>query len=194
MKSSSQSALVMLAATGLVGSIAWFALSDRGPIEPSEVALPPVEVASPNVMNLTPYERRLKGRVEAAERKIEDYKQRGEVLDNGTIKVKDVDGSPLYVYPELLEGTGRFGEPKYLLATFKRRAPVPLRELRATPKREDLKPKLLVPSKPIKLKTDEMPDSLKALQSGGSGEDGDGESGGGGNKEGKKGAPPKKDG
>ncbi|MCB9899173.1 MAG: hypothetical protein H6825_14305 [Planctomycetes bacterium] len=189
MKSSPLSALIMIGVTGLAGTVAWMVWGDRAPIEQQPVLSEVVTPAQPEVMALTPWEQRKKGRLEGAKREIERYKQEGKVLDNGAIKVKDVDGSALYIHPELIEGTGRFGEPLYVMAKYKRRAPVPLREYRGGPKNPANQPKLGVIPKGQNLFTKpEKPESLKALESGGGGDDGQG---GKGNKSGTKPGTPK---
>ncbi len=177
MKNTPLSALVMVGATGLVGTVAWLTWGYRAPIEPAPAVTTSVQPVKPRVMDLTPWERRMKGRLEQAERQIEQYKQEGKVLRSGAIKTKDIDGSPMYVHPELIEGTGRFGEPKYVMAKYKRRAPVPLRELKATPKAPELQPKLAKAPKGT-LNFDEKTDAQKALESSGGVGSGDGDEGG----------------
>lgn len=142
MKNTPVSALVMIGAAGLIGWVAW-SMTGSDPIDVTS----PVDVsahrATPRVMALTPHEKRLKGRIEGARRQLEEFKAMGEVLPNGEIKVPDVDGSPLYIHPELFEGVGRYGEPLYAMAKYKRRAAVPLRELQSTPKDSKAQPKLM---------------------------------------------------
>lgn len=131
MSKSPLSALVLLGVAGLIGSIAWMIASDDMGATEARVVDLPAAGGGPRVMALTPHERRLQGRLEGAKRELEEYKKRGKVLDNGTIVVPDVDGSPLYIHPKLIEGKGRYGEPLYATAKYKRRAAVPLRELKS---------------------------------------------------------------
>lgn len=143
MKNTPLSALVLLAAAGLVGAVAFFALGDDPQQPESKVVQVTTVSETPKVMNLTPHEQRKQERLEATKRQIEEYKKIGKVLPNGEIKVPDVDGSPLYIHPELIEGVGRYGEPIYALAKYKRRAAVPLRQtIRSRVKNEEAQPKL----------------------------------------------------
>jgi hypothetical protein len=133
-KNSPLSAFVLLGAATLIGGVAWFAIDDeRIPTEVQVVTAVP-EASGPRVTNLTPFEARKKGRLEAARREIEEYKKVGKILDNGAIKVMDDDGTPLYVHPDLIEGVGRYGEPLYAMAKYKRRPGVPLRDASQMPR------------------------------------------------------------
>jgi uncharacterized membrane protein YgcG len=122
-------AFVLIAVAVLVGGMAW-ALSGNEPLEndPDVVIAPMVKKRSVEVLAMTPRERVRENRLKAARRKLENYKKTGEVLPNGEIKVTDVDGSPLYIHPKLIEGVGRYGEPLYATVKYKRRAAVPLRK------------------------------------------------------------------
>ena len=127
MKNSPLAAFLLIGVALLVGGMAW-ALSggDALDTDPKVVIAPQVSKRTVEVVAMTPRERLRQGRLEAAERELEEYKRTGTVLPNGEIKVADVDGSPLYIHPELIEGVGRYGEPLYAMAKYKRRAPVPL--------------------------------------------------------------------
>jgi uncharacterized membrane protein YgcG len=122
-------ALVLIGVAAVVGGVAW-ALSDDGSIEndPMVVIAPEVNKRSVEVVAMTPRERVRQNRLKKARRELENYKKTGEVLPNGEIKTVDVDGSPLYIHPELIEGIGRYGEPLYATVKYKRRAAVPLRK------------------------------------------------------------------
>jgi hypothetical protein len=122
------SALILVGVAGVVGAFAWMALSDEAiESEASVVQMPSAtDRSGPKVMALTPHERRLQGRLEGAKREIEKYKEEGRVLESGTIVVPDVDGSPLYIHPELIKGKGRYGEPLYAMAKYKKRPALPL--------------------------------------------------------------------
>jgi len=126
-KNSPLAAFLLIGVALLVGGMAW-ALSggDALDTDPKVVIAPQVSKRTVEVVAMTPRERLRQGRLEAAERELEEYKRTGTVLPNGEIKVADVDGSPLYIHPELIEGVGRYGEPLYAMAKYKRRAPVPL--------------------------------------------------------------------
>lgn len=149
MTSSPLSALVLLGVATLVGAFAFLSSGD-GPAdsEARVVDLPPVQ--GPEVMSLTPHEKRISSRLEGARREIEEARKRGTVNDRGVIVVPDVDGTPLYIHPELIEAKGRYGEPLYLTAKYKRRAAAPLRELKQrvpehlTPKFKDLRDEVIV--------------------------------------------------
>ena len=133
MSKSPLSALVLVGVAGVVGVVSWLVASDD-PItgEAHVVNLPSAtEGSGPRVMALTPHERRMQGRIEGAKRQIEKYKKEGRVLDNGAIVVPDVDGTPLYIHPEIVEGKGRYGEPLYAMGTYKKR---PAGELRTVNK------------------------------------------------------------
>lgn len=160
-------AVVLLGVAGLVGAVAWFASGDDA-LETTPVDTQQTTLAPARVMDLTPWEKRKKGRLEAGRREIEAYKRKGKVLENGTIKVPDVDGSPLYVHPELIEGTGRYGEPLYAMARYKRRAAVPIRKEVRSALPEAAMPKVKrLPKGETPLTFGEKPEHLKALESGG---------------------------
>jgi hypothetical protein len=123
------SALVLVGVAGVVGAVAWMASADESMANEADVVgLPSATAASgPRVMALTPHERRLQGRLDGARRQLERYKKEGTVLPSGAIVVPDVDGTPLYIHPELVEGKGRYGEPLYAMGTYKKRAALPVR-------------------------------------------------------------------
>lgn len=129
MKNSPVAALVLIGVAAVVCGVAW-AVSDDGSIEndPKVVIAPEVSKRSVEVVAMTPRERVRQSRLKAKRRELENYKNTGEVLPNGEIKTVDVDGSPLYIHPELIEGIGRYGEPLYATVKYKRRAAVPLRK------------------------------------------------------------------
>jgi len=134
LKNAPLSALVLFGIAGLVGGVVWIA-ADQERIEGDAASVPTATVSTPTVVQVTPREKKLQWKLEQAQRKLDKYKKDGVVLPNGAIRVKDVDGSPLYVYPELVEGVDRYGEPKFLMATYKRRDPVPfVKEPRQAPK------------------------------------------------------------
>ena len=140
-------------------------------------------------MALTPHEQRKAKRLEAAKRKIEDFKRRGEVLPNGEIKLKDLDGTPFYVHPELIEGVGRYGEPTFALVEYKRRTAGPVLEMDSRVVNMDAasQPKLKhAPGRTV-MSLGEPPGSSQGIStSGGDGSGGDGK--------GKQGGKPPKDG
>ncbi len=86
-------------------------------------AVEPVERVT--YKDLSPHEMRKKGRLEEAKRYLARVKQEGKDV-GGLIKIKDTSGDPLYVWPELIEGVGAYGEQKFMMAQVKRRAGVPL--------------------------------------------------------------------
>ena len=188
MKNAPLSALVLFGIAGLVGGVTWFATSHER-IEGEAMAVEPSAVATPKVIQVTPKEKKLKWRLEQAQKKLDQYKKDGVTLESGVIKTRDPDGSALYVYPELVEGVDRYGEPKFLMATYKRRDPVPfVKEPRQAPKNARMH---ITEAPPGTIKFAKKPESTGgagADASGGSGDgDGDGaggpgQSGGGGDK------------
>lgn len=137
MKNSPLSAVVLISIAGLVGGIALVATSDdRIESNPDVVARPAIK--TPTVMEVTPHQRKLERRLEQAEQEIEQYKKTGKVLANGAIKTIDESGTPLYVHPELIEGKGRYGEPLFMMATYKKKAAVPLLSKYKAPKSEKM--------------------------------------------------------
>lgn len=184
MSKSPVSALVLVGVAALVAAFAWM-MSTDAPIESEArvVDLPEVSTG-PTVMALTPHERRLQGRLEGAQREIEEYKKQGKVLENGAIVVPDVDGSPLYIHPKLIEGKGRYGEPLYATAKYKRRAAMPLRELK-TNIPDKAKPKLADARGKLKLGFEKKPGSENDRAGGAGADDGSGSGSGNGTKGGK---------
>ena len=144
MKNSPLAALLLIGVAVLVGGMAW-ALSgdDALATDPKVVIAPQVNKRTVEVVAMTPRERLRQGRLEAARRELDEYKRTGTVLPNGEIKVADVDGSPLYIHPELVEGVGRYGEPLYAMAKYKRRAPVPLYKEIKSKAKEKFAPKIV---------------------------------------------------
>jgi hypothetical protein len=126
-KNSPLAAFLLIGVAVLVGGVAW-ALSGDAPLasDPKVVIAPDVSRRTTNVVAMTPRDRMKKGRLESARRELAEYKRTGITLPNGEIKVADVDGSPLYIHPVLIEGVGRYGEPIYAMAKYKRKAAVPL--------------------------------------------------------------------
>ncbi len=190
MKNSPLSALVLIGVAGLVGTVGWFALLDD-PIdaEPAEVAAPTAK--TPTVMNVTPRERKLQQRLDDARAQIERYKEIGEVLPNGAIKTVDRNGTELFVHPELIEGVGRYGEPLFMMATYKKKEAVPLLRNLKAPKSENMgKMRKLPPGETVlslgnkkgrKAKRTDQPSAGEGGSDAGSGEGGGGgqKSGGG---------------
>ncbi|RKY21952.1 MAG: hypothetical protein DRQ55_02705 [Planctomycetota bacterium] len=130
MSNSPLSALVLIGVAGVVGTFAWMAGTDDVVLTEADVVTlaPATATIGPRVMALTPHERRLQGRLEGARRQLERYKREGTVLPSGAIVVPDVDGTPLFIHPELVEGKGRYGEPLFAMANYKKRAALPLRK------------------------------------------------------------------
>lgn len=130
----------MLAATALIGLalvVGVFAYLSTAPADGIDAPV----VAKPNLTqrvefkDLSPWEQRKKANLEDAQRYLHQVKQEGKEVEGGLIRIRDTDGSPLYVYPELVEGVGANGEPLYMLAKVKRKAAVPLVERKAVPEK-----------------------------------------------------------
>ena len=177
MKISPLSALVLFGLAGLVGGITWIATSQGDDsVDPAKVPEP--TVSTPRVVPVSPYERKLAQRLERAKRKLEKYKEEGTVLPNGEIKTKDENGTPLWVHPELVEGVGRFGEPFYMYATYKKRPAAPLlRDMHRAPlKAANAKMKRLPPGETALQfgKKSDLPAHAAAATPGGGGEGGSG--------------------
>ena len=175
MKNSPLAAFLLIGVALLVGGMAW-ALSggDALDTDPKVVIAPQVSKRTVEVVAMTPRARLRQGRLEAANRELAEYKRTGTVLPNGEIKVADVDGSPLYIHPVLIEGVGRYGEPLYAMAKYKRRAPVPLYKEIKSKAKSKFTPKVVDPRGKKLLKFGTKP-SEEDDSSG----DGGGESGGG---------------
>ncbi|MDG2149070.1 MAG: hypothetical protein P8N09_06060 [Planctomycetota bacterium] len=139
MKNSPLSAVVLFGIAGLIGGVAYMATGDsRIEADPAVVAAPVQK--TPKVMQITPHERKLAKNLADAREELEEYKRTGKVLKNGAIKVIDDGGTPMLVHPELIEGVGRYGEPLYMKATYKKRAAVPLLRDMKTPKNAAAQP------------------------------------------------------
>jgi len=124
-KNSPLSALVLFGIAGLVGGVTWIAVgNDR--IESEPARLQQTTAHAPTVVPVTPREKKLAKLLEHSKAQLERYREEGTVLPNGEIKVMDASGTPMWVHPELIEGVGRFGEPLYAMATYKKRPAVPL--------------------------------------------------------------------
>lgn len=177
-------AISLATAAFVVGGAAWMLSGDESVETAASVVDLPEARTGPRVMALTPHERRLKGRLEASKRKIEEYRKQGKVLENGTIVVPDVDGSPLYIHPKLIEGVGRYGEPLYAMARYKRRAGVPVNHKIEAKMPANMQPKMvdLRDKKILTFGTKPGEDDGPSLS-------GDGADGGGGGPKGGKGAP-----
>jgi hypothetical protein len=124
-KNSPLSAVVLFGIAGLIGGVAYMATGDaRIEDDPAVVSAPAHK--TPKVMQITPHERKVAQNLVDARKEIEEYKRTGKVLKNGAIKVLDKGGTPMLVHPELIEGVGRYGEPLYMKAFYKKKAAVPL--------------------------------------------------------------------
>jgi hypothetical protein len=133
-------AAMLVALALLVGGVA---LTAGGGVDEHSgaPALPEVSAAEKAVFeNLSPHEARKKGRLEAAERELEQVKKLGKEVRPNVYKIKDDTGDPTYYYGSLIKGVGRNGEPLYLTAQFKRLPAVPLKQLPKLPPK--LQPKL----------------------------------------------------
>jgi len=189
-KNSPLAAFLLIGVAVLVGGMAW-ALSggDALTTDPNVVIAPQVSKRTVEVVAMTPRERLRQGRLEAARRELEEYKRTGTVLPNGEIKVADVDGSPLYIHPELIEGVGRYGEPLYAMAKYKRRAPVPLyKEIKSRAKAK-FEPKIVDARDKKLLKFGTKPSEEEDDSGGGDSGGGTGASAGGGGSGGGGGKP-----
>jgi hypothetical protein len=137
LKNSPLSAFVLIGIAGLVGGVTYLASGDeRIEADPEVVARPVLK--TPKVMVVTPHEQKKARLMAEAQEELEEYKRTGKILPNGAIKPLDANGTPLYVHPELIEGVGRYGEPLFMMATYKKKAAVPLLRDMKRPKAENV--------------------------------------------------------
>ena len=167
-----------VAAAGLLGVIAlavggfvWLTRGDE-PAVP-EVIAPEVAATQPTFLNLSPREQRKKANLERTVRELEKIKQVGEEVMPGEYKVTDENGTTWY-HGELIKGIGRNGEPLYMTASYKLRAPVPLRQRAKVPT-----PKLATKRGKILLGNEGGAERVKGT-TGSTGTDGSGGADGGG--------------
>lgn len=121
------SALGALVLIGLAVVIGVFALqSDDGQLETDLVEPAPTVRRASFQRDLSPQEQRKKANMEEAKRYLKRVKEEGVNVSGDLWRIKDTDGSPLYVVGHLIEGYDAFGEPKYLLHKIKREAAVPV--------------------------------------------------------------------
>lgn len=135
------SAIGALVLIGLAVAIGVYALqSDGGQLEADLVEPAPAVRRASFSQDLSPQERRKKANMEEAQRYLKRVKEEGTNVGGDLWRIKDDDGTPLYVVGHLIEGYDAFGEPKYLMHKIKRQAAVPVVKRRAIP--EAKQPKL----------------------------------------------------
>ena len=165
MKNPSIVAAGMLVALALlVGGVALTA-GDGVDDASGEPALPELAASEKATFeNLSPHEARKKGRLEAAERELDQVKKIGKEVRPNVYKVKDDTGDPTYYYGSLIKGVGRNGEPLYLTAQFKRLPAVPLKQLPKLPPKlqPTLKKQPIKAIAPLKKKDDKPADDTPA--------------------------------
>ncbi len=189
MKNSPISALVMFGIAALVGGVAWMAAGQES-VEPDVAPMIPPTVKTPKVMSVTPKEAKMARIMEENLEKIEEYKRNGRVLDNGAIKTVDESGTPLYVHPELIEGVGRFGEPLWMMATYKKKNAVPLLRNRKAPKADKVATMRRLPKGQTALTLGKKGRPTKGLDAPNDGEQGGGQNSGNQDAPGKPGEKP----
>lgn len=126
MKNPALQATLMLVIGGLVFGLAFWLDQDQetGPVTPLASEPGAIDV----IVKVTPIERRRQEKYEEAKERLAEFREVGEKTEMGTIKVPDVDGKFYHVKDKLVEGKGRYGEPLYGIAKYRRRGFQPIVE------------------------------------------------------------------
>ncbi len=177
------SALGALVLIGLAIGVGVMALQT----EQEDINADLVEAASPArkasfTQDLSPQEARKKGNLEAAKRYLAKVREEGVNVGGDLWRIKDDDGTPLYVTGHLIEGFDAFGEPKYLIQKTKRQAAVPRNDRLKAKLPEHMQPKIA--KKKIQIEFSEKSDNGKGRMNkkkagGKGGGEGEGDEGGG---------------